>query len=225
MADVEMEAAGRYSAADADMTARLRPGLEEELRKHNLWALFEEVEMPLVPVLARMEMVGVAVDVSVLREMSITLGREIAVMEEEIHRQAGRRFNIGSPQQLGQVLFEELKLPRTRKTKLLLTGAQALDALRLPPSDHRPNPDLSQAPLKSCVDTLPALINGRTGQPDFNMTGRSGRLSSTANLRTSLRTSSAARCGKFGPVGLTRCCSADYSQVGADHGPITETRD
>jgi DNA polymerase-1 len=225
MADVEMEAAGRYSAADADMTGRLRPGLEEELRKHNLWTLFEEVEMPLVPVLARMEMVGVAVDVSVLREMSIVLGREIAVMEEEIHRQAGRRFNIGSPQQLGQVLFEQLKLPRTRKTKLgYSTDAQALDALRpLHPIIDQVQSYRELTKLKSTyVDTLPALINERTGRvhTDFNMTAAiTGRLSSSnPNLqnipvRTELggqvRRAFVAR--DYGPDPLL--LSADYSQV------------
>ena len=162
MADVEVEAAGRYAAADADMTGRLRPGLEEELRRQNLWPLFVEVEMPLVPVLTRMEMVGVAVDVAVLREMSIVLGREIARMEDEIHGQVGHRFNIGSPQQLGQVLFEQLKLPKTRKTKLgHSTDAQALEALRaLHPIIDQIQSYRELTKLKSTyVDALPALIN------------------------------------------------------------------
>jgi DNA polymerase-1 len=225
MADVEVEAAGRYAAADADMTGRLRPGLEEELRRQNLWSLFESVEMPLVPVLARMEMVGVAVDVAVLREMSIVLGREILVMEDEIYGQVGHRFNIGSPQQLGQVLFEQLKLPKTRKTKLgHSTDAQALEALRsLHPIVDQIQSYRELTKLKSTyVDALPALINERTGRvhTDFNQTGAAtGRLSSSnPNLqnipvRTELggqvRRAFVAR--DFGPEPLL--LSADYSQI------------
>ncbi|HJX61584.1 MAG TPA: DNA polymerase I, partial [Dehalococcoidia bacterium] len=225
MADVEVEAAGRYAAADADMTGRLRPGLEEELRRQNLWSLFESVEMPLVPVLTRMEMVGVAVDVAVLREMSIVLGREIVVMEDEIHQQVGHRFNIGSPQQLGQVLFEQLKLPKTRKTKLgYSTDAQALEALRsLHPIIDQIQSYRELTKLKSTyVDALPALINERTGRvhTDFNQTGAAtGRLSSSnPNLqnipvRTELggqvRRAFVAR--DYGPEPLL--LSADYSQI------------
>jgi DNA polymerase-1 len=225
MADVEVEAAGRYAAADADMTGRLRPGLEEELRSQNLWPLFKEVEMPLVPVLVRMEMVGVAVDVSVLREMSIVLGREIVRMEDEIHGQVGHRFNIGSPQQLSQVLFEQLKLPKTRKTKLgYSTDAQALEALRsLHPIIDQIQSYRELTKLKSTyVDALPALINERTGRvhTDFSQTAAAtGRLSSSnPNLqnipvRTELggqvRRAFVAR--DFGPEPLL--LSADYSQI------------
>jgi DNA polymerase-1 len=225
MADVEVDAAGRYAAADADMTGRLRPGLEEDLRRHNLWALFEEVEMPLVPVLTRMETVGVAVDVAVLREMSLVLGREIARMEDEIHAQVGYRFNIGSPQQLGQVLFEQLKLPKTRKTKLgYSTDAQALEALRaLHPIIDQIQSYRELTKLKSTyVDSLPALINERTGRvhTDFSQTAAAtGRLSSSnPNLqnipvRTELggqvRRAFVAR--DFGPDPLL--LSADYSQI------------
>ena len=225
MADVEVEAAGRYAAADADMTGRLRPDLAEELRRHNLWSLFVEVEMPLVPVLVRMEMVGVAVDVAVLREMSIVLGRGIARMEDEIHGQVGHRFNIGSPQQLGQVLFEQLKLPKTRKTKLgYSTDAQALEALRpLHPIIDQIQSYRELTKLKSTyLDALPALINPRTGRvhTDFNQTGAAtGRLSSSnPNLqnipvRTELggqvRRAFVAR--DFGPEPLL--LSADYSQI------------
>ena len=225
MADVEVETAGRYAAADADMTGRLRPGLEEELRRQNLWPLFVDVEMPLVPVLTRMEMVGVAVDVAVLREMSISLGREIARMEDEIYGQVGHLFNIGSPQQLGQVLFEELKLPRTRKTKLgYSTDAQALEAVRsLHPIIDQIQSYRELTKLKSTyVDALPALINQRTGRlhTDFNQTAAAtGRLSSSnPNLqnipvRTELggqvRRAFVAR--DFGPEPVL--LSADYSQV------------
>ncbi len=97
MADVDVEAAGRYACADADMTGRLRTLMEEELKRQDLMALFQEVEMPLVPVLARMETVGVALEVAVLREMSQTLAAKTAEVEEEVYREVGHRFNIGSP--------------------------------------------------------------------------------------------------------------------------------
>jgi len=195
------------------------------LRRQNLWPLFVDVEMPLVPVLTRMEMVGVAVDVAVLREMSISLGREIARMEDEIYGQVGHLFNIGSPQQLGQVLFEELKLPRTRKTKLgYSTDAQALEAVRsLHPIIDQIQSYRELTKLKSTyVDALPALINQRTGRlhTDFNQTAAAtGRLSSSnPNLqnipvRTELggqvRRAFVAR--DFGPEPVL--LSADYSQV------------
>jgi DNA polymerase-1 len=185
MADVDVEAAGRYACADADMTGRLRTLMEEELRRQGLWTLFQEVEMPLVPVLARMEMVGVAVDVAVLREMSQALAVQIVQVEEEAYREVGHRFNIGSPQQLGQVLFEELGLPKTRRTKLgHSTDAQSLESLR----GLHPVIDLIQeyrelTKLRSTyVDALPALINPRTGRvhTDFNQTATTtGRLSSS----------------------------------------------
>ncbi|MDP2950148.1 MAG: DNA polymerase I [Chloroflexota bacterium] len=225
MADVDVEAAGRYACADADMTGRLRSLLEEELRQHDLWPLFVEVEMPLMPVLARMEMTGVALDVSVLRDMSQLLGGEIIKAEDEVCSQVGYRFNIGSPQQLSQVLFEQLRLPKTRRTKLgYSTDAQALENLRgLHPIIDGILSYRELTKLKSTyVDSLPALINPRTGRvhTDFNQTtAATGRLSSSnPNLqnipvRTELgghvRRAFVAR--DIGPDPLL--LSADYSQI------------
>ncbi|MGQ9572458.1 MAG: DNA polymerase I [Dehalococcoidia bacterium] len=225
MADVEVEMAGRYACADADMTGRLRSLMEEELRQHNLWPLFVDVEMPLVPVLARMEMAGVALDVAVLREMSRVLADEIARVEEEMYAQVGHRFNIGSPQQLSQVLFEQLGLPKTRRTKLgYSTDAQSLEGLR----GFHPIINLIQeyrelTKLKSTyVDALPGLINPRTGRlhTDFNQTATAtGRLSSSnPNLqnipvRTELggQVRRAFVAGDVGPDPLL--LAADYSQI------------
>jgi DNA polymerase-1 len=225
MADVDVEMAGRYACADADMTGRLRSLTEEELRQQNLWPLFVEVEMPLVPVLARMEKVGVALDVAVLREMSQTLAGEIARVEEEICGQVGHRFNIGSPQQLSQVLFEQLGLPKTRKTKLgHSTDAQSLEGLRgLHPVIDQIHEYRELTKLKSTyVDALPGLINPRTGRlhTDFNQTATAtGRLSSSnPNLqnipvRTELggQVRRAFVAGDVGPEPLL--LSADYSQI------------
>ena len=225
MAEVDVEMAGRYACADADMTGRLRLLMEEELRRQDLWPLFVEVEMPLVPVLARMEMAGVALDVAVLREMSQTLAGEISRVEEEVYREVGHRFNIGSPQQLSQVLFEQLKLPKTRKTKLgYSTDAQSLEGLRgLHPIIDRIHQYRELSKLRSTyVDALPGLINPRTGRlhTDFNQTATTtGRLSSSnPNLqnipvRTELggQVRLAFVAGDVGPEPLL--LSADYSQI------------
>jgi len=95
MPQVPAEAAGDYACADADMTLRLRDVLERGLKEQNLWRLFTEVEMPLVPVLTRMEMAGVALDVVALRDMSRQLGEQVVRLEEDIYTEAGHSFNIG----------------------------------------------------------------------------------------------------------------------------------
>jgi DNA polymerase-1 len=100
-----------FACADADMAGRLRPVLEPELERLGMTKLFREIEMPLLSVLARMELNGVAIDVGALRELSATLAEEISRTEEEIYKSVGHEFNIGSPQQL-HILFEELTCRR-----------------------------------------------------------------------------------------------------------------
>jgi len=184
MTQVPVEKVSDYACADADMTLRLREVLERELKEQDLWRLFAEVEMPLVPVLARMEMAGVALDVAALRDMSRQLGEQVTSLEEEIYTEVGHQFNIGSPQQLSVVLFEELHLPKSRRTKHgASTDAQVLEGLR---GAHRAVDLILQyrqlTKLKSTyIDTLPALINPRTNRihTTFNQTvTATGRLSS-----------------------------------------------
>ncbi|MCJ7510619.1 MAG: DNA polymerase, partial [Dehalococcoidia bacterium] len=172
-----------------------------------------------------MEMAGVALDAAVLREMSQTLTGEIARVEEEICGAVGHRFNIGSPQQLGQVLFEQLGLPKTRKTKLgHSTDAQSLEGMRgLHPVIDQVHQYRELTKLRSTyVDSLPGLINPRTGRlhTDFNQTATAtGRLSSSnPNLqnipvRTELggQVRRAFVAGDVGPDPLL--LSADYSQI------------
>ena len=120
-----------YAGENVDYTLRLRETMEKELRELGMWDLFADVEMPLVPVLARMEADGIALDVSVLHDMSLGLEEQIQVLETLAFSEAGHDFNIGSPPQLSQVLFEELGLPKTRRTKQgYSTDAQAIDGLR-----------------------------------------------------------------------------------------------
>lgn len=225
MDQAPIAAATAYACADADMTGRLRAVLEGDLREQGLWDLFADIEMPLVPVLARMETAGVALDTAILREMSRQLEGQVADVEGQVYAAIGHQFNIGSPQQLSGILFEEIGLPKTRRTKQgYTTDAQALEGLR----GAHPVIDLvllyrQLTKLKSTyVDTLPALINPKTGRvhTTFNQTVvTTGRLSSNdPNLqnipvRTELggQVRSAFVARDFGPDACL--LAVDYSQV------------
>ncbi len=215
-----------FACADADMALRLRPVLEPELERLGMTKLFRDIEMPLLSVLARMELNGVAIDVGALRELSATLSGEIDRIEDEIYKSVGHEFNIGSPQQLSHVLFEELHLPKTRrlKTGAYTTDAQALEGLRgLHDVIELIYSYRELTKLKSTyLDSLPALVNPETNRlhTEFNQAGAAtGRLSSSnPNLqnipvRTALgeevRRAFVAR--DVGPD--SHLLSADYSQI------------
>ncbi|MBT9148756.1 MAG: DNA polymerase I [Dehalococcoidia bacterium] len=185
MADVSIALAADYACADADMTGRLSQLLEAELKREGLWDLFVEVEMPLVPVLYRMERNGIALDTSLLRDMSQVMFMEMARIEGEIYESVGYKFNINSTQQLGRILFDELKLTPGRKTKSgYSTDISVLEGLR---GEHPAIEHIIEyrqlAKLKSTyVDALPALIDPETGRvhTNFNQTvTATGRLSSS----------------------------------------------
>jgi len=211
-------------AEAADVTGRLTTAFREEVRSAGLTELYEEIDLPLVPVLARMEQAGVKIDTAALAKMSTELEREIAVQEKAIHQIAGTEFNVGSPRQLGDVLFNKLNLPKPVKYGRGRTISTAVDVLETLAEDHpiaRMVLDYRQlTKLKSTyVDTLPALINRSTGRvhTTFGQTGTAtGRLSS-ANpnlqnipIRTELgRGIRAAFIAEPGHVLLT----ADYSQI------------
>ncbi|MEX0800161.1 MAG: DNA polymerase I [Dehalococcoidia bacterium] len=215
-----------FACADADMALRLRDALAPDLERAGMTSLFRDIEMPLLSVLSRMELNGVAIDVGALRELSATLGEEIKRYEEEIYKSVGHEFNIGSPQQLSHVLFEELHLPRTRrlKTGAYTTDAQALEGLRgLHDVIELIHSYRELTKLKSTyLDSLPALVNPETNRlhTEFNQAGAAtGRLSSSnPNLqnipvRTALgeevRRAFIAR--DVGPE--PHLLSADYSQI------------
>ncbi len=224
MSMVPVDACAQYACADADIAGRLQGVLEGELREKGLWELFQAVEMPLVPVLAKMELHGVALDTEVLRELSQYLSAEIERVAQEVYRAAGEEFNINSPPQLSRVLFEKLGLPKTRRTATgHSTDAQALEPLR----GLHPVVDLlfeyrQLTKLKSTyVDALPAMINPRTGRvhTTFNQArAATGRLSSedpnlqNIPVRTELgrRVRRAFVARNHGPMSLV---SADYSQI------------
>jgi DNA polymerase-1 len=165
MAAVAIDTAAQYCCQQADAQLRAADMLAADLKARNLWPLFDDVEMPLMAVLARMELLGVAVDPEPLVAMSREMHAELQTIEREIYAVVGHEFNIGSPQQLSQILFDELGLPKTRKTKLgYTTDAAAMDNLR----GLHPVVDLIMryrgvSKLKSTyVDALPALINPKT---------------------------------------------------------------
>jgi DNA polymerase-1 len=184
MSGVAIGAACEYCALQVDSQMRAAEILDAELKQRNLWPLFDDVEMPLMAVLARMELLGVAVDPKPLVDMSREMHEELQGIEREIYAVVGHEFNIGSPQQLSQILFEELGLPKTRRTKLgYTTDATAMDTLR----GLHPIVDLIMryrgvSKLKSTyVDALPGLINAKTNRihSTFNqVTAATGRLSS-----------------------------------------------
>lgn len=223
MAAVEIARAAEYACADAEMTARLRPILEEEMKAQGVWQVFAEVEMPLVPILCRMEKAGVALDTTILERMSEELTGEIARLEGEIYDAVGHRFNINSSQQLGSILFEELKLPSSRKTKSgYSTDISVLEGLRTAhPAVGLIIEYRQLTKLKSTyVDALPALVDPDTGRlhTSFNQTvTATGRLSSSdPNLQNiPIRTELGRRIREafIAPGDDSFLLSADYSQI------------
>ena len=222
MSLVEIGKAADYACADADMTFRLSELLQPELRQEGLWQLFNDVEMPLVPVLMSMERNGIALDTDLLRQMSQRLGKQLLRLEAEIYRHTGYEFNINSPQQLSSVLFEELKLPAgTKRKNAYSTGAAVLEGLRgVHPViefilDYR-----QLAKLKSTyIDALPGLINPDTGRIHtcFHQTRTTtGRLSSSdpnlQNIPVRGELGKEIRKAFIAPSG-SRLLSGDYSQI------------
>jgi DNA polymerase-1 len=205
-----------------DIVWSLRESLEAELRQQGLWQLFTEVEMALIPVLVAMEKDGILLDTDLLHEMSLEMGKELLRLEKEIYSSVGHQFNINSPQQLGRVLFEELKLPQSRKTKTgYSTEASVMEALRgVHPVIEFILEYRQLSKLKSTyVDALPALINRKTGRvhTNFNQTGTAtGRLSSSdpnlQNIPIRGELGNKIRKAIIAPSGAY-LLSADYSQI------------
>jgi len=208
----------------ADITGRLTTALRREVEDAALLKLYDEIDLPLVPVLARMEQAGVKIDRHALAEMSLRLEREIEIKAREIYQQSGCEFNISSPRQLGDVLFNKLNLPKPvkyGKGKTISTAVDVLEGLAEAHAVPRLVLEYRQlSKLKSTyVDALPALLNPATGRlhTTFGQTGTAtGRLSS-ANpnlqnipIRTELgREIRAAFTADPGHEIL----SADYSQI------------
>jgi DNA polymerase-1 len=208
----------------ADLTGRMAPALRREVEAAGQMPLYEQIDLPLVPVLVRMEQAGVKIDRNMLGQLSIDLEKQCAIKASEIYEKAGTTFNINSPKQLGDVLFNQLNLPKPvkyGKGKMISTAVDVLEALSETHEVPRLVLDYRQlSKLKSTyVDSLPLLIDPRTGRvhTTFNQTGTTtGRLSSTnpnlqnIPIRTELgREIRAAFIAEPGYVLL----SADYSQI------------
>jgi DNA polymerase-1 len=225
MAQVPVERAAPYAAADADMTLRLVPLQEPELEKADVRRLFDEVEMPLVPVIVAMERAGIKLDSDCLDQMAQELRERLAKLENDINGYLPEPININSTQQLSQALFDQLGLPTAglKKTKsgYYSTAAGVLESLKGQHPiielilEHR---EISKL-LGTYVEALPQLVNPRTGRihTSFNQAGAvTGRLSSSnpnlqnipmrTDLGRQVRRAFVAEPGR-------RLVSADYSQI------------
>lgn len=213
-----------YACEDADITLQLKPILEKELERDGTIQPFRDVEMPLVRVLAYMEKNGVAIDTASLKETSALFTKRMQALEMQIYEQAGTSFNILSPKQVGEVLFERLHImdkPKKTKTGQYVTSEEVLETLR----DTNPVVDLIlkyrglKKLLGTYVDALPALINPATGRihTSFNQAvTATGRLSSSnPNLQNiPVRDEDGKEVRKaFVPEPGCRFFSADYSQI------------
>lgn len=226
MAEVAIESVAAYAAADAETTLRLLPFMQQEINRVNCQKLIEEVEMPLIPVLAEMEMNGVLLDLPFFEELSTELTKRMSEIEKQVFEAVGKTFNINSTQQLSDILFNRLRLEppdRGRKTASghYSTSADILDSLsgKHPVVDwvieHR---ELSK--LKSTyVDALPAAVDSNTGRvhTSYSQTGAvTGRLSSSnPNLQNiPIRTEEGRRVrnGFIAAKGNV-LLSVDYSQI------------
>ena len=182
--EVALDVATRYAAEDAEVTFRLYRELSEKLAERGLERVFRELEMPLVPILAEMELAGIALSPGVLEQYGVELESLLDELQAEVYRLCGREFNLASTKQLQQILFEDRKLTPVKKTK---TGYSTDTSVLQQLAHEDPVPEkvlrhrlLSK--LKSTyVDSLPKLVNPRTGRihTNFNVTGTAtGRLSS-----------------------------------------------
>ena len=214
----------KYACEDSDVTLKLKNILEKELVTNGVKELFEEIEMPLVPVLAYIERNGVRIDTEALKETSKHFTIRMREIEEEIYKLAGMEFNVSSPKQVGEVLFDRLKIvEKAKKTKTgqYVTSEEVLESLKGKHQivekilDYRGLKKL----LSTYIDTLPGLINPKTGRihTSFNQTvTATGRLSSSnPNLQNiPVRDDDGKEIRKaFIPDDGCEFFSADYSQI------------
>jgi DNA polymerase-1 len=215
--------AGRLQA-EVDALRNLHALLAPQIDAMDLRTVYEQIELPLVPVLAEMELAGIRIRSETLRELSSRMEKELEELTRRIYEQAGTEFNINSPKQLGEVLFEKLNLPtskKTKKTKGYSTDQAVLEELALSYELPRLILDYRQlAKLKSTyADALPRLVHPETGRlhTSFNQTGTAtGRLSSSEpNLQNIPVRTEIGRSirGAFVPEEGSLLVSADYSQV------------
>ncbi len=224
MRDLSPTLVYEYACEDADITLQLKNKLEPELKKFECEELFYNIEMPLMPVLAEMEMNGVCLDTNSLNETSEVFTRRMIELEQKIYELAGQQFNIASPKQVGDILFTKMKIvekPKKTKTGQYVTSEEVLQTLKGKHEivacilEHRGLKKL----IGTYVDALPKLINPRTGHihTSFNQTiTATGRLSSSdPNLQNiPIRGEDGKEIRKaFIPEPGCLFFSADYSQI------------
>jgi len=221
---ISPESGYEYACEDADLALRLAHVLRPKLEENGLLDLYERVELPLIKVLAEMERTGVKLDVDQLRDLSKELAGRLTLIEQRVYALAGHEFNINSPKQLGEVLFDELNLApgkKTRKKSGYSTDVEVLTELAVGhelPAEVLNYRTLSKL-LSTYVDALPQLINPATGRvhTSFNQTvTATGRLSSSdPNLQNiPVRTEEGRRIrAAFVPEPGRLILSADYSQI------------
>lgn len=224
MRDLSPTEVYKYACEDADVTLKLKTLLEKEMQENGVTELFEQIEMPLVPVLAYMERNGVRIDTEALKESSKHFTARMQQIETEVHQLAGMEFNIASPKQVGEVLFDRLKIvekPKKTKTGQYITSEEVLESLK---GKHEiVGKILEYRGLKKLlgtyIDALPQLINPATGHihTSFNQTvTATGRLSSSnPNLQNiPIRNEDGKEIRKaFIPDDGCEFFSADYSQI------------
>jgi DNA polymerase-1 len=221
----------RYAGEDADAAWRLAEHLEPELEKEGLRKLYDDLEIPLIDVLAEIEFNGIRLDVPFLKELSVQMEAQLARIEKDIHAAAGVKFNIASPKQMRDVLFNDLKLPKQKRTDLTgeaSTDQETLEKLARLDQEKYPQAQVAVAIVEhrqiaklkgTYVDALPALVNPKTERlhTSFNQTvAETGRLSSSEpNLQNiPIRTEQGQQIRKaFLPREGWKLLSADYSQV------------
>ncbi|MBR4643600.1 MAG: DNA polymerase I [Bacteroidaceae bacterium] len=224
MAELKPEEVYVYACEDTDITLRLKNLFASELEKEGLLELFQQIEMPLMPVLAYMERNGVCIDTEGLRETSVLYSKEMQRIEEEIYQLAGVHFNIASPKQVGEVLFDQMKItnkPKKTKTGQYATTEEILVSLKSKSPivgkilEYRGLKKL----LSTYIDALPQLINPETGHihTSFNQTvTTTGRLSSSnpnlQNIPVRDEQGKEVRKAFIPEVGQEFFC-ADYSQI------------
>jgi DNA polymerase-1 len=223
---VPIASAAPYAAADAEVTLRLVPLVQKRMEERKCVKIFEEIEMPLVPVLISMEREGISLDTAFFEKFSREMGKRLGELESEVYGQVGHAFNLNSTQQLSRVLFEDLKLDPPDRGKKTASGhystsAAVLDELK----GKHPVVDLlleyrELSKLKSTyLDSLPLQVNPRSGRvhTSFSQTGSvTGRLASSdpnlQNIPTRTELGRQVRLGFVAAPGYT-LVSVDYSQI------------
>lgn len=230
---VEIEPVGMYCGADVDATIQLYDIRVPQLHEANMWSLYEEIELPLLPVLTDMELAGVKLDLDYLGEMSTRLAERLTTLEDELYKLVGHEFNLRSTQQLSQVLFDEMEFPTKGLSKTkggqISTAVSELEKLAARKSELSEEQQrvieiiFEQRQLEKLrgtyVDALPTLVNPETGRvhTSFNQTGAvTGRMSSSnpnlQNIPIRTELGREIRRAFVVPEGWT-LLAADYSQI------------